>query len=114
MSANVKAEAILIVIKRVLKWIGFVLLAGVVITIIFSSYDEFQRYQRNKPRLLTEYAGLKLGESTEHVKYALGNPSRIHHKGEGDSTRTQTQEFGSIVEVGVKNEHLISKSKEWM
>jgi hypothetical protein len=106
MSANVKAEAILIVIKRVLKWIGFALLAGVVLAIIFSSYDEFQRYQRDKPRLLTEYAGLKLGESQEHVKYVLGNPPEFLVFGAKDDPR--------VILTKDKNEgHLIAQSDVW-
>jgi len=114
MSANVKAEAILIVIKRILKRTGFVLLGGVVLIVIFSSYDEFQRYQRDKPRLVTEYAGVSLGESTEHVKYAIGNPSQIEHKGEGDSTKDQNAGRGPVLKVDGTNGHLISTSKEWM
>lgn len=114
MSANVKAEAILIVIKRILKWIGLVLLAGGALIALYLGYEEFQRYQRDKPRLLAEYSGITLGESPEHVKYAIGNPSRIEHKGEDASPKNQSEERGAVLKVDDKNEHLISKSKEWM
>jgi hypothetical protein len=114
MSANVKAEAILIVIKRILKWTGFALLAGVVLIVIFSSYDEFQRYQRDKPRLVTEYAGVKLGETHEHVKYVLGNPPEFLIFGTKDSNDGDLA-GPRLIQTNDKNEgHLISQSDIWL
>lgn len=75
MSANEKAEAILIVIKRLLKWalVGMLALAALVASLI--GVEQYERWQRNKPRLLTEYSDIKLGDSPQQVRYVLGQPA---------------------------------------
>lgn len=79
MSANETAEAILIVIKRLLKWFGFgvLILAGLVLLIVAgaSGYDKWQ----SRPQIATELNGIKLGESIGDVRFkneGLSGPSK--------------------------------------
>jgi hypothetical protein len=77
MSANETAEAILIVIKRLLKWVAIAALLVMVVLGTVLGYDHYEQYQRKKPRLATEYAGVKLGETRQQLLYALGEPVQI-------------------------------------
>ena len=46
--ANVKAEAILIVIKRILKWIGLSILSIGILVFLTVQYEDYQAKQRKK------------------------------------------------------------------
>jgi hypothetical protein len=84
-----------------------------VLIAFYLGYEEFQRYQRDKPRLLAEYAGLKLGESQEHVKYVLGNPPEFMVFGTKDPNNGN-REGPRVIQTNDKNEgHLISQSDVW-
>lgn len=62
MSANETAEAILIVIKRVGKWILFGLLAIVLLIALVIGYDFAKSAYDNRLQLISEVDGIKLGD----------------------------------------------------
>jgi hypothetical protein len=54
--AKIKAEAILIVIKRILKWIGILI---AVIAILFFLAFQYEEYERKKKELIEEKVSIK-------------------------------------------------------
>ncbi len=62
MSANETAEAILIVIKRIAKWILFGLLAIALIIGCFIGYESAKSSYENRLKIITEVDGIKLDD----------------------------------------------------
>ncbi|UUZ68477.1 hypothetical protein LP416_31040 [Polaromonas sp. P2-4] len=77
MSANETVEALLVVIKRFMKWIGIGILIVVAIGVLFGLYDHLSEYWQNKPYALTKYADVALGMSKEEVAYTKGIPKQV-------------------------------------
>lgn len=111
MSANEKAEAFLIVVKRLLKWAAglFLLLCGAVAALI--GYEHYKDYERNKPRLATKYAGVALGDSAAQVRYALGDPvALLREPGSGEPWT----KFGWVMTPeGAEKAELFDKATSW-
>lgn len=82
MSANEQAEAILIVIKRLLKWALIAALAVVALIASLFGVQYYEQWERNRPRLLTAYADIKLGDSAQQVRYVLGPPPEYLYRTE--------------------------------
>ncbi len=108
-----KAAAVFIVIKRLLKWIALFLLAGVVLISFITAYKEYQNNQLNKPRLITEYADLKLGASQEHVKYVLGDPPEFLVSENKEPETLKGTGFRQVYKNDKIEGHLISQSDVW-
>ena len=62
MSANETAEAIIIVIKKIGKWILIALFFVILGVILFSSYVSIMQYYENRPKIVTEIKNIKIGE----------------------------------------------------
>lgn len=74
MTASESAEAFLIVIKRVGKWM-LLLIVGVAILVFGSlGWLEFNDYLEKRPFKATKYADVSLGSSYDEVIYILGPP----------------------------------------
>jgi hypothetical protein len=114
MSANEKAEAFLIVVKRLLKWAALALLAAAGLIGALYGYERYQESQRNKPYLLTSYAEVKLGDSAEQVRYALGHPPTFLYKGDETKTGNPFDQFLEVVKSDdLSKAHLLKESKVW-
>jgi hypothetical protein len=62
MSSKETAEAIFIVLKRVMKWVGALALIFVLIVMSFYGYSELDAYYKNRPQLVKNLKGIELGE----------------------------------------------------
>jgi hypothetical protein len=62
MSAKDTAEAILIVIKRIGKWIAYFAVAIVLIFLVFYAYNKIEEYYQNRPQLVRSIKGIDLDE----------------------------------------------------
>ena len=62
MSSKETAEAILIVIKRLGKWIALFALALVLIFLALYAYNKVDEYYKNRPQLVKSLKGIELGE----------------------------------------------------
>lgn len=63
MSANETAEAILLVIKRLAKWLVIALIAALTLVAVFVfAWPELKRIYSERAQPVTELAGIKLGE----------------------------------------------------
>lgn len=113
MSANEKTEAVLIVIKRLLKWLLSAGLALVAVVAASLGYEAYEKWHRNKPGLLTEYAELKLSDSPQQVRYVLGNPPEFLHQGAEEPGNPWSKYPRVIRADDDKEGHLISESKGW-
>ena len=67
MSATVAAEAMLIVIKRIGKWLLWSILILSVLIGSIVAYFNVQDYIDSRPRLITELKGIELGEKLSDV-----------------------------------------------
>lgn len=113
MSASEKAETILLIAKRLLKWAAIALLTvmGGVGGIL--GYEHYQEFERNKPRQLTAYAGVALGDSVAQVRYALGDPESFFEATEKGASN-EWIEFPRVFKVGdAESERLLTLSTEW-
>ena len=72
MSASETAEAILIVIKKLLKWAGVVLLGiaalSVIVWAVTWGYGEWE----GRPQLVTQLMGIRIGDRESDVVFKLG------------------------------------------
>lgn len=113
MSAAEKAEATLLVIKRLLKWAAFAFLAFVLVVAGVLGWEQFQEVQRTRPKLLTSYMDVTLGDSLEQVQYARGLPDYFAYKQPADAANPFS-EFPMLIQPSdEKNGHLIKQSLEW-
>jgi hypothetical protein len=62
MSANERAEAFLLVIKRLAKWAAIGIAGLLTLVFIFYVYTETKDYYDNRPKVINELNGIKLGE----------------------------------------------------
>lgn len=62
MSANETAEAILIVLKKIGKWLAVTVAALLLIYLSFYTYVKIEDYYENRPKLITSLNGIELGE----------------------------------------------------
>lgn len=112
MSANEKAEAILIVVKRLLKWVLVGVLAWAALVASLIGAEQYERWQRNKPRLLTEYADIKLGDSPQQVRYVLGQP--VEYLVTKEEVGNPWSKFPRVVKPEEDQDgSLLSQSKTW-
>jgi hypothetical protein len=74
MSSAETADAVLIVFKRLAKWVAIIAAALLLIAgVIAGSAWAYEQY-KNRPRTLDRYMQVKLGDSRAEVFYALGEP----------------------------------------
>jgi len=78
MSKNETAEAIIIVLKKIGKWILYGLLIVISIVILYSSSIAIVQYYENKPKLITELKNIKIGE--RYSDFMFKNPGYIVDK----------------------------------
>ena len=69
MNSQDRAEAIIIVIKRLLKWLFFVFLCICLIVLLFLAYEKYVDYEDTKPKLLTGLSGIELGHKLSDVLF---------------------------------------------
>jgi len=112
-SANEQAEAFLIVVKRLLKWMGFAALVIAALVAAVLGYEEYERYVRDKPRLLTEYAEVKLGDSADQVRYVLGAPAAFLDRTPEEADKPWTKDPRVVRADDAKEGHLIVNSTGW-
>jgi hypothetical protein len=62
MSANETAEAILIVLKKIGKWLAVAVAALLLIYLAFYAYVKIEDHYENRPKLITSLNGIELGE----------------------------------------------------
>jgi hypothetical protein len=62
MSSKETAEAILIVIKRIGKWIAVTVLALLLIFFVIYVYNKVEEYYKNRPQIVGRINGIELGE----------------------------------------------------
>ena len=74
MSANQSAEAVLIVIKRLGKWVLWLIAALAVLGCLIAGGYWTRDYIANRPHPAKRYADLNLGDTQKEVLYALGPP----------------------------------------
>lgn len=69
MNSNDKAEVFFIVIKRIFKWLFFIFLGVILIFFSFISYEKYIAYEASKPKLLTGFSGIELGQKLPDVLF---------------------------------------------
>lgn len=62
MSSKETAEAILMVIKRIGKWIAVTALALLLLYLAFYTYNKVEDYYQNRPKIVESLKGIELGE----------------------------------------------------
>ena len=62
MSANETAEAILIVLKKIGKWLAVAVAALLLIYLAFYAYVKIEDHYENRPKLIMSLNGIELGE----------------------------------------------------
>jgi hypothetical protein len=71
MSANERAEAFLLVIKRLAKWAAIGIAGLLMLVLIFYVYTEAKDYYDNRPKVVTEVKGIILGEKLNDVIFKV-------------------------------------------
>jgi hypothetical protein len=99
MSANETAEAIIIVIKKIGKWILIALLFVVLGVIILSSYEFINQYYKNKPKIITEINNIKIGE--KFSDFMFRNPGFTVAKNPPKRDENETYYENNSVSIGV-------------
>jgi hypothetical protein len=69
MDSKEKAEVIIIVIKRIAKWILYALGATVLLALVLYGYLTYTSYISNKPKLITGINGIELGNKVSDVLF---------------------------------------------
>ena len=113
MSLSTKSEVVFDLFKKIFKWTAFTVLAGVVLSGFLVAYYDYQNYQKNKPKKIFEYAELKIGESQEHVKYVLGEPSEFLLYDDKKPEKLKDTGFRWVYKNDENNGKIISKSDVW-
>lgn len=72
MTAAESAEAVLIVIRRLAKWVLVAVVSLVLLGIISSGGYYALDWYKNRPFAATTYLGVSIGASRDEVYYALG------------------------------------------
>ena len=78
MSAKETAEAILIVIKRIGKWLFIGVSIVLLLIASFIGYEKFSNYLDNRPTVHSELKGIKIGE--KYSDFAFRNPGFVQIK----------------------------------
>lgn len=74
MTASDSAEAFLIVIKRIGKFLLWLLAGAIAILLAIFGLAEWKKYSDNKPYRATSYAEISLGDTQNEILYSLGPP----------------------------------------
>lgn len=75
MSKNESAEAVIIVLKRVGRWIIFASLSIVAVLLLVFSYDRINYYFENRPKLVNQIKGVVIGEKFSDFMFKNPNYS---------------------------------------
>ena len=73
MKSNETAEAILIVLKTVGKWLLYAALLVLVLGLVFFAYVKLDDYIKNKPKVISEFKNIALGEKLSDVKFKIAD-----------------------------------------
>jgi hypothetical protein len=99
MSGKENAEAFLIIVKRLAKWMALGIAGLVVAGILLWAGVLAYEWWSERPYKLTEYEGVKLGASQSEVQYAKGAPSSVLLvEGKGEPGKPWTYDW-SVVDV---------------
>lgn len=69
MSSKETAEAILMVIKKIGKWLFFAVLAIALIGLAFYAYGKIEEYYKNRPKVVSSLVGIELGEKFQDFMF---------------------------------------------
>ncbi len=69
MSSKETAEAILMVIKRLFKWLFFILLATLLVFLAIYAYTKIEEHYKNRPKFVAELKGVHLGEKFQDFMF---------------------------------------------
>jgi len=69
MSSKETAEAILIVVKKIGKWVVLSALGLFLIFLAFYAYNQIEDYYQNRPQLVTSLKDIDLGERFEDFMF---------------------------------------------
>lgn len=115
MSASETAEAILIVIRRLGKWILW-LVAGIFTLLLLAlGWMEGKKYIDNKPYRATMYAGMNIGDPQNKVLYTLGPPPQFINPAPQVNDENPFSQFDQIIDSNNPEEKsTYLDSKEWL
>lgn len=86
MSANERAEAVLIVIKRLGKWALYgVLILAALIGLTVGGFLAYEAWEK-RPQLVDQHAGIRLGDSLGDVQFKMGDLQRMPRDKDSDPT----------------------------
>jgi hypothetical protein len=86
MSANETAEVVLLVIKRLAKWLVIALIAALTLVVVFVfAWPELSRMYSERARVVTELGGIKLGDKLSDTLFK--NPGFELKKSKLDAPR---------------------------
>lgn len=109
MSANERAEAVLIVIKRLGKWALYgVLILAVLLGLIVAGAYGYQRWDE-RPQLATELKGVTLGEPLGDVQFRVADLKQLVDD-KGVAVPDQYESDALSIRVKVTNNHVESIS----
>ena len=77
MSANETAEAIIIVIKRILKWLLWSLIAVCALIAVAIGYTKVSEYINNRPVKVSKLNGISLGDKLTDASFKFGEFSEL-------------------------------------
>jgi hypothetical protein len=84
MSANETAEVVLLVIKRLAKWLVIAIITALALVVVFVfAWPELSRMYSERAQVVTELAGIKLGEKLSDTLFK--NPGFELKKSEPDA-----------------------------
>ena len=75
MSTNESAEAVIIVLKRIGKWILFASLSMVAMLLLVIAYEQINLYIQNRPKVVNELKGIVIGEKFSDFMFKNPNYS---------------------------------------
>ena len=75
MTPSEYSEAALIVIKRLLKWIGWLIGGALAIGFVFALYIGINEWQEKRPQLITLHQGITLGD--KYSDFMFKNPGFV-------------------------------------
>ncbi len=91
MSANERAEAVLIVIKRLGMWSLYGVLISATLLGLLLAYWAADNYWESRPRLIQELEGIKIGESLGDVQFKISDLKRS----ESEANEAGTENYSS-------------------
>lgn len=116
MAASEKSEVFLAVLKRIGKWLLWLVAALVMLVVILYGWIFAKEYFDNRPYQITKYAEISIGDSREEVLYALGEPPEFIETKPSNNVENQFKEFNLIAQSNDYYEETpkFKKSKEWL